>query len=135
MQSAFELTLRQQEQRRLMAGPATHVMAFGGSRSGKTFGFVRGIMVRAFKAPGSRHLIARYRLNHVLQSIWHDTLPKVMATCWPDVAMKQDKSSWLQTLPNGSELWFGGLDDRSASKRCLATSTAPSSSTRPPKPA
>ena len=77
---AFKLTVKQTELNQLLAGPATHILAWGGSRSGKTFLSVRAIAVRAMRAPGSRHLIARYRFNHVIQSIWHDTLPKVMAT-------------------------------------------------------
>ena len=69
---------------------------------------VRKIVQRAMRAPKSRHLIARFRFNHVIQSIWHDTLPKVLATCFPGLAVKQDKASWFWELPNGSQIWFGG---------------------------
>jgi phage terminase large subunit len=73
----FELTERQHEHNRLLGDPkATHILAWGGSRSGKTFILVHAIMVRAMKAPGSRHLIARFRFNHVVQSVWHDTAQK-----------------------------------------------------------
>lgn len=117
----FRLTERQEEQRRLMASPATHIMAFGGSRSGKTFGFVRAIVARAARAAGSRHLLARHRLSHVMQSIWHDTLPAVMGKCYPDIVLKSDKTAGVQYLPNGSELWFGGLDDRERVEKILGT--------------
>src|SRR5262245_22175087 len=80
---------------------------------------VRATVVRAMKAPGSRHLIARYRFNHVVQSICHDTLPKVMSTCFPEVETKQDKASWFWQFPNGSEIWFGGLDDRERTEKIL----------------
>ena len=121
---AFKLTIKQTELNQLLAGPATHILAWGGSRSGKTFLSVRAIAVRAMRAPGSRHLIARYRFNHVIQSIWHDTLPKVMATCFPEVVAKQDKASWFWEFPNGSQLWFGGLDDKERTEKVLGNEYA-----------
>jgi hypothetical protein len=42
-QPAFKLTPRQNELNKLLAGPATHVLAYGGARSGKTFTMVRAI--------------------------------------------------------------------------------------------
>src|SRR4030095_11594366 len=93
--AAFKLTEKQDELNKLLASPATHVLAWGGSRSGKTFTLVRAIAIRAMRAPGSRHLVARFRFNHVITSIWFDTFPKVMKTCFPDVTYKQDKASWF----------------------------------------
>lgn len=115
----FVLTEKRRELNRLLASEATHILAWGGSRSGKTFTFCRAIAVRAMKAPGSRHLVARFRFNHVVQSIWHDTLPKVMATCFPTVEVKEDKASWFWEFPNGSQIWFGGLDDRERTEKVL----------------
>jgi predicted phage terminase large subunit-like protein len=122
--SGFKLTERQAELNKLLAGPATHVMAWGGSRSGKTFTLVRAICIRAMRVPGSRHLVARFRFAHVLQSIWHDTLPKVMSTCFPDVKYKADKASWFIEFPNGSQIWFGGLDDKERTEKVLGNEYA-----------
>lgn len=70
---SFRLTEKQEELRELLIDPKiTHVLAWGGSRSGKTFLLLRAMVARALKAPGSRHLVARFRFNHVVQSIWHD---------------------------------------------------------------
>ena len=85
--AAFKLTVKQTELNQLLAGSTTHILAWGGSRSGKSFTRARAIVIRAMRVAGSRHLIARYRFNHVVQSIWHDTLPKVMATCSPNVVV------------------------------------------------
>ena len=52
---AFQLTARQQEAQRILSGDATHLMLFGGSRSGKTFLLTRNVVMRALKAPNSRH--------------------------------------------------------------------------------
>lgn len=117
--SAFELTPRQQEANDLLAGPQRETMLFGGSRSGKTFLLVRAVLMRAMKAPGSRHAILRYRHNHLIASVWHDTLPKVRSLCWPELQWREDKTHWFVRLPNGSEIWFGGLDEQQRVEKIL----------------
>lgn len=107
----FHLTARQQEALGVAGGAATHVMFFGGSRSGKTFLHCRNIMMRAVMAPGSRHLIARFRFNAAKTAIALDTFPKMAKLCFPDVELHLDRSDWYFTLPNGSEIWIAGLDD------------------------
>ena len=107
---AFKKTDKQKE---LTALQIAHVftMAYGGSRSGKTFITLRNIVIRACKAK-SRHLVARLHFNHVKQSVVLDTLPKMMEICFPDLPYRINKQDWFMTLPNGSEVWFGGLDDK-----------------------
>ncbi len=116
----FQLTAKQKAQVELASTDATHIMAYGGSRSGKTFGFVRAVLLRGL-AHKSRHAILRYRFNHIKASIILDTLPKVMELCFPGVAAncKLDKTDWYYTLPNGSEIWFGGLDDKERTEKIL----------------
>jgi phage terminase large subunit-like protein len=96
-------------------------MLLGGSRSGKTFVLCRTILVRAVKEAGSRHAILRYRFNAVKQSVWYDTFPKVMDLCFPGLRQrcKFNKSDWFITLPNGSEVWFGGLDEKERTEKIL----------------
>jgi predicted phage terminase large subunit-like protein len=94
-------------------------MLFGGSRSGKTFLLVRAIVIRALKAPGSRHAILRFRFNAAKQSVGLETLPKVMQVCFPSVKYTIDKSDWYAKLPNGSEIWIGGLDDKERTEKIL----------------
>ena len=81
----FRLTADQVCANRLLGSPARHIMLYGGSRSGKTFLIVRAIVMRAL-AHRSRHACLRYRFNHIKASIVYDTLPKVMALCFPGVA-------------------------------------------------
>lgn len=87
--------------------------------SGKTFLIVRSIVMRALKAPGSRHAILRYRFSHVKQSIVLDTFPAVMAKCFPEIQYSIDKTDWYAKLPGGSEIWFGGLDDKARVEKIL----------------
>lgn len=115
----FHFTPKQEEAQAVCASQAKHVMLEGGSRSGKTFLHVRNVVMRALKAPGSRHAILRFRFNHVKQSIVLDTFPKVMALCFGQVRYKLDKSDWYVTLPNKSEIWFGGLDDKERTEKIL----------------
>lgn len=129
----FKLTKRQELQRSLAASDATHIMAYGGSRSGKTFGFIRIVMTRAL-AVESRHAVLRYRFNHIKASIIADTMPKVLDLCWPGLAphCHLDKSDWFLALPTTdsqaqgpaapkrwSEVWFGGLDDKERTEKIL----------------
>lgn len=114
----MKLTAKQEQAQRILAGPATHVMLFGGSRSGKTFLHVRNTVLRAIKAPGSRHAILRFRFNHVKASIVMDTFPKVMSMAFPDVAYHIDKTDWFCRLGE-SQIWFGGLDDKERTEKIL----------------
>lgn len=94
-------------------------MCFGGSRSGKTFLIIWAIVTRAISAAGSRHAVLRFRFNHVKASIILDTFPKVMRICYPNVQYHMDKSDWYAQFPNGSQIWFGGLDDKERTEKIL----------------
>jgi phage terminase large subunit-like protein len=115
----LKLTQKQEAAREILSGPATHVMLFGGSRSGKTFLLVRQVVVRALKAPKSRHAILRFRFNHVKASIVLDTFPKVMELAFPGVKFHMDKTDWFAQFENGSQIWFGGLDDKERTEKIL----------------
>jgi hypothetical protein len=116
---AFSFTAKQQQAQTICAGDASHVMLYGGSRSGKTLLHVRNTVMRALKAPGSRHLIARYRFNQVKTSIVYDTFPRVMSHCFPGVPADVSKSDWYWKGPNESEIWFAGLDDKERTEKVL----------------
>lgn len=130
--SGFNPTPRQVQAIDILAGPATWLMLFGGGRSGKTFLLIRNIILRALKAPGSRHLIVRSRFNHLKASVMRDTFPKVMRTCFPQL-VKEDH--WFINMTEGfarvktgvdenglpvfSEIWFLGLDDKERMEKVL----------------
>jgi len=119
MLAPFKLTSKQDEAIDLFSSPAQFVLLYGGSRSTKTFTIVRTIIIRALAAPGSRHAILRFRFSHVKLSVVYDTFPKVMELCFPDCQYVLNKSDWFVTLPNGSEIWFGGLDDKERTEKIL----------------
>lgn len=117
--SAFKLTGKQQEAQETCAGESTHVMLFGGSRSGKTFLLVRNVVMRALKAPGSRHAIFRFRYNHLKASVVLDTFPKVMRIAFPGVQYTMHSQDGYAELPGGSQVWFAGLDDKERTEKIL----------------
>lgn len=117
--SEFRLTDVQAQATRLLGGPARHILLRGGSRSGKTFCLIRAMVVRALKAPGSRHGVFRHTLQSLKGSIVNDTFPKVMEICFPGVAYKVDKQNWVATFDNGSTVIFGGLDDKLRTEKIL----------------
>ena len=112
MTQTFDLTTKQKEVRSLFASAAKYLLVYGGSRSGKTFFICYSILVRAIKAPGSRHVIFRRHGVAVKQSIGKDTLPKVAAMAFPDLPMRWHEQDGYFSLGNGSEIWLAGLDDK-----------------------
>jgi len=115
----FKLTVKQEEALGLIGTEVLYILLFGGSRSTKTFTIVRTIVWRALAVPNSRHAILRFRFNHVKASIFYDTFPKVMRLCFPGVPFKPNKEDWFVKFPNGSEIWFGGLDDKERTEKIL----------------
>jgi hypothetical protein len=113
------LTAKQREANKLLAGTARNIMLRGGSRSGKTFLLVRALIQRAVNAPGSRHVIFRFRFNHAKTSVWSDTLPKVLQLCFPGLRVRFDKTDFYVELPNGSQIWIAGLDDKERVEKIL----------------
>lgn len=102
-----------------MAGPQRHTLLRGGARSGKTFLFVRGIVIRALRA-FSRHAILRFRFNAVRSSVWLDTFPKVMRDCFGGVPFQEARQDGFVVFPSTkSEVWFGGLDEKERVEKIL----------------
>lgn len=115
----MKLTAKQLAAQDVLAGDATHVMLFGGSRSGKTFILVRTVVFRALKAPNSRHAILRFRFNAIKASVIMDTFPKVLRLCFPGVKYTISKTDWFAEFENGAQIWFGGLDDKERTEKIL----------------
>lgn len=116
----FQLTAKQRELIKLCAMPGKrHILGEGGGRSGKTFTFVRNTVIRACKAPRSRHGVFRLANNACHQAVYLDTYKKVLRDCFPDLRTKPNLADGYDTLPNGSEIWFGGLDDKERVEKIL----------------
>jgi phage terminase large subunit-like protein len=115
----FKLTAKQREALKVIGGPAMYTLLYGGSRSTKTFTIVRTIVWRALAVDNSRHAILRLRFNQVKKAIFFDTFPKVMRLCFPDVPFKDNREDFYVRFPNGSEIWFGGLDDKERTEKIL----------------
>ncbi len=91
---------------------------YGGSRSGKTFILIFALIVRASKVK-SRHVVIRKTFSAVKRAVIFDTFPKVMQLCFPKLTYELNKSDWFVTLPNGSEIFFAGLDDKKRAEKIL----------------
>lgn len=114
MVQVFKKNVGQKRVLDLIKSDAKEILVASGSRSGKTFIILYAIIFIASKFPGSRHLIARKHFSHVKGSIWLDTLPKVIDICFPGLKhhIKWNNTDFFITLPNGSEIWCAGLDDK-----------------------
>lgn len=111
----INLTEKQDQLRALFSGQAIHNLAVGGSRSGKTFGICVLIDRRAWKAPGSRHLIYRKHAVAAKQSIGMDTMPKVHDLTGDPLPKWHEQDGYF-SYPNGSEVWLAGLDSSNVDK-------------------
>ena len=97
----------------------TRILAYGGSRSGKTFELCRAIAVLAIRY-GGRYAIFRRYFNAVRSSVFNDTFPKMLELCFPQLEYKPNRSLTEIYLPhNGAEIDFVGLDDDSRIEKSL----------------
>lgn len=108
----------------MLTGPAMHSLLVGGGRSGKTLLLMRATILRAAASPGSRHAVLRYRFNAVKQAIVLDTLPKLCRLAFPALSININRTDWYAELSNGSQIWFGGLDDKERTEKILGTEFA-----------
>lgn len=97
----------------------SRILAYGGSRSGKTFEFCRAIAVLAIRY-GGRYAIFRRYFNAVRSSVLNDTFPKMLELCFPALDYQVNRSLSEIYLPhNGAEIDFVGLDDDSRIEKIL----------------
>jgi PBSX family phage terminase large subunit len=86
-------------------------LLFGGSRSGKTFVFCYCLIYRALTYNKSRHGIFRLTRKDLKESIWLDTFPKVCSLLGDKLKPKLNNQDLFAQFPNGSEIWFGFMED------------------------
>lgn len=114
---------RQRDLWSLLCGPATHILAYGGARSGKTYCVLRNVCARHMMVPDTSAIILRFRFNHLKASIINDTLPAVMKNEFPEARWKLNKTDWFVDMDGGyggsSRLYFGGLDDADRTEKIL----------------
>lgn len=95
-------------------------MLFGGSRSGKTFLLCCALVLRALRAPGSRHAVIRRYANSARSAVGADTIVQVMRKRFNStVPYSYNKSEGVFVFPNGSEIWLIGLDDGIQAEKIL----------------
>lgn len=100
-------------------------LIYGGSRSGKSALLVSCDQDRALIAPNSRHLIIRKEASAAKRSIVKDTFPAMWRMRYPDAAVPVWNEQYgYYSLPNGAEIWVGGLNDDKAVERILGNEYA-----------
>ena len=113
---SFKYTEAQQKAIKLVGSGASDIMLFGGSRSGKTFVFTSLICTIAQYVPSIRIAILRRHLKDVRESVFMDSFPKAMRLRlgWSRDRISHcfNKNDMVFRNPNGSEIWFTGLEDK-----------------------
>jgi hypothetical protein len=94
------------------------LLSYGGSGGGKSYFWLDVIFERANRAPGSRHAIFRLTRNSCEKTLFDKTLHEVLDKSWPGLKDQCDisLSTMTVTLPNGSKLFFDGLDENRMTK-------------------
>lgn len=111
------LTDKQRELRSIAADPTKkHILAVGGSRSGKSHALCYFIDRRAWKAPASRHLILRDTAVACRKAIGMDTYPNLLRMLGTKESVKWHKQDGYFEYPNESEVWVDGLDETNIDK-------------------
>ena len=95
---------------------------YGGAGSGKSWLIMFIVLLRALRAPDSRHAIFRLTRASCEQTLFDKTLIEVLQVGFPGlyaqlVAAKAfNYTDMTVTLPNGSKLFFNGLDENRLTK-------------------
>lgn len=94
------------------------LLAYGGSGGGKSYFWLDVIIERANRAPNSRHAIFRLTRNSCEKTLFDKTLHEVLEKSWPGLKDQCDisLSTMTVTLPNGSKIFFDGLDENRMTK-------------------
>lgn len=110
-----EYTERQREALRFLGGKAETLMLFGGAGSGKTYLLTTFAALAAATFSGLRIAVLRRQFKDVRESVMGQTFPEVMRRTFGQPKHVTDsrinKRDFCYRAPNGSEIWFGGLDD------------------------
>jgi PBSX family phage terminase large subunit len=119
----FVLTEKQKE---LMQLISTHkyVLADGGSRSGKSLCLLHYVFTRAVRFQNTNHLICRLRLNHIRQSVVMQSVPQLSRLVNINYDNFLNKSALIYMLPNGSNIFLAGLDDKERTEKILGNEFA-----------
>jgi PBSX family phage terminase large subunit len=118
---SFRYTAKQEEALEILGGQAKNILLYGGTQSAKTFLLITAIIIRALRSARSKHAIFRLKSTDVKASVVFNTYPDVLRLRFPQLEehMYLNKTHWYGKLPNGSEIWFAGLDDNKESQKVL----------------
>jgi phage terminase large subunit-like protein len=100
------------------SGDNKFLLYYGSSGSGKSFFILDLLITRANRAPGSRHAIFRLTRNSCEKTLFDKTLHEVLDKAWPGLKAQCQisLSDMTVTFPNGSKLFFDGLDENRMTK-------------------
>jgi len=114
-------TSTQEDALDLLASDANRILLCGGSRSGKTFLLCCAVFTRAIKEPGSQHAIGRLHFTHVVSSLAYQTIPRMLEICFPTLQVTLNRQHWFYELPNKSQIWLFGFDQKERVEKILGT--------------
>lgn len=122
MSNDYRPTPRQRKMSKLLVrSGAGEFLAYGGGRSGKTIHACRILWIRAERCPGSHHAICRNTFKDCRQKIGMVTMRKLLGPQMMDRSYELNRTDWIYTLPNGSEIWLAGIGTEEEADKLLGT--------------
>ena len=121
--SSFRLNPKQKLANEMMT-KNKFMLIEGGSRSGKTVLIIRNQIIRALHYPRTWHLSLRLRFKHAKQSIWNQTIPKVLEFMGINRGYTLNNTDMILKFNNESVLLIGGLDDKERVEKILGNEFA-----------
>lgn len=122
---SIKFTEKQKQLWKILDGDKSEIMAYGGSRSGKTFAIIRYIIMRAMTFPKSYHLIGRKHLSDIRATLISDTIPKVCELLSDDLykywTNHYNKAEFFIQFPNKSQIRFNGFADAKRTEKILGS--------------
>ncbi len=95
-------------------------LSYGGSGGGKSYFWMDIMIERAMLANNSRHAVFRLTRSSCEKTLFDKTLHEVLDKSWPGLKDQPDfeisLSTMTVTFPNGSKLFFDGLDENRMTK-------------------
>lgn len=115
----FSLTKKQIEAKKILQQKKPKIFLLsGGMRSGKTFLWLREVILRCAMFPGINALVGRLNFSDLKSAIISQTLPKVLELCFKDLRLDlsnpkiMNKIDNILTLPNNSKIFFKYLSEK-----------------------
>jgi len=96
-----------------------YVLLDGGAQSGKTRVILEWMIRKGLRHPGLRMFAGRAMLTDAKASLWRQSLPQIIDSYKSPGLFSLNNTDLIVTMPNGSQLYVDGFDDKERIEKIL----------------